>query len=625
MNWTRENPGAGEPQAIRHAAQARANLAGALTGDALPRIDDVAKESHSAWAGNVAAAFVAQAEGLVPQVQSLVERLERESAALSAYAGEVEEIEAIARSLRARQAVTASELASAHRLLSELQLSPGDELMDARRRSTLEQRLHDATTQQRKHEAEWDELSDRRRAADESCLDATQLPPGTMTTLTARALRNLSDAGFLAALETMSPSQLLAALRTDPKLADRLSQVTDAQATAAWWRSLGTEPFDPADQSAAQLSLVSAIPTALGNLEGISYWARDEANRDVLAQRIAAVNKLKAKVTADWNPWTPTASLELAAAGFSSLDDFNHYRDSLLTLRRTLTSAGDVPRQLVNFEDVDLRHSPGSYDPLAAISVGDLDRAQRVTVDVPGITSTVLSSSRDWSAAAQNLYYQEQRVSQIYQQPTSIAVVAWLGYHTPGAGDMAALWSTHDAQAGSAQLVSFLKGTTAAHNWAPGANLSVVAHSYGATTAALAVSQTPVANFTMLAPAGLAPSDATVSDLQVPADHVWSTEASGDLLADVGRSPFYSQHPVDVTSASFGGHQFSAQNATLNGVVYHGSDGHDSQPHTAAILDHKHGSDLTNAHYGYLDAKTTPLYNTALASVGITDQNAYLT
>src|SRR3954451_12663276 len=278
--------------------------------------------------------------------------------------------------------------------------------MDARRRSALEQRLRDATAQQRKHEAEWDELSDRRRTADESCLAATQPPPGTVTTLTARELHNLSDAAFLAALETMPPSQLLAALRTDPKLADRLSQVTDAQATAAWWRSLGTEPFDPADQSAAQLSLVSAIPAALGNLEGISYWARDDANRAVLDQRIAAINKLNATVTAAGNAWTPAAALALVAAGFGSFDDFNHYRDSLLTLRRNLTTTSDVPRQLVSFEDVDLQHSPRSYDPLAAISVGDMDRAQRVTVDVPGITSTVLDSSRDWSAAAQNLYRQ---------------------------------------------------------------------------------------------------------------------------------------------------------------------------------------------------------------------------
>ncbi|MEO6116336.1 MAG: hypothetical protein ABIP33_08135, partial [Pseudolysinimonas sp.] len=99
---------------------------------------------------------------------------------------------------------------------------------------------------------------------------------------------------------------------------------------------------------------------------------------------------------------------------------------------------------------------------------------------------------------------------------------------------------------------------------------------------------------------------------------------TGDWLADVGRNPNYSQHPVDVTSASFGGHQFSAQDATLNTVTYHGSDGHDSQPHTAAILDHKSASDVKNANYGYLDAKTTPLYNTALASIGITDQNLYL-
>ncbi|MEO6115556.1 MAG: alpha/beta hydrolase, partial [Pseudolysinimonas sp.] len=473
-------------------------------------------------------AFVAQADGLVPQVQSLIDRLERESGALSSYANEVEEIDTSARSLRARQAVTASELATTHSLLRELQSAPADELMDARRRSNLEQRVDDATAQQRKHELEWDELSNRRHAADVSCLDATQRPSGSVITLTTTQLHQLSDGDFLAGLEAMSPSQLLAALRTDPKLATRLSQVTDAQATAAWWRSLGTEPFDPADQSTAQLAIVSAIPAALGNLEGIAYWARDDANRTVLDQRIAAVNKLNAQVDADYNLFTPKASLELAAAGFDSLDDFHHYRDSLLALHHSVSATGDVPRQLVSFSDVDLRHSPSNYDPLAAISVGDLDRAQRVTVDVPGITSTVLASSRDWSAAAQNLYRQEQVLSLRNQRPTSIAVVAWLGYHTPGPLDMVQLWSTHDAQAGSTHLVAFLQGATAAHQWAPGANLSVVAHSYGATTAAFAVSQTPVSNFTMLAPAGLPRSDASVTDLMVPADHVWSTEATGD-------------------------------------------------------------------------------------------------
>jgi pimeloyl-ACP methyl ester carboxylesterase len=188
--------------------------------------------------------------------------------------------------------------------------------------------------------------------------------------------------------------------------------------------------------------------------------------------------------------------------------------------------------------------------------------------------------------------------------------------------------SSDNAQSGAVQLVDFLTGITATRDWDAGQNLSVIGHSYGTTTASLALAETPVENFTMLGSAGIDESIPHVSDLQVDADNVWASEAEGDWVADLGRgelTPWGStwdplnafEHQVDPTTPDYGANVFSSEAATYLGEQYLASDGHESTPQLDAQLDDSWSSDTA---YGYLDWGTNPLLLSSMLSLGLTDE-----
>jgi hypothetical protein len=119
----------------------------------------------------------------------------------------------------------------------------------------------------------------------------------------------------------------------------------------------------------------------------------------------------------------------------------------------------------------------------------------------------------------------------------------------------------------------------------------------------------------MLASAGADSSIDSVDDLQVDPSRVWASEAQGDWAADFGRAWPFSEHQNNPTDASFGANVFSSETANLDGRQLEGSDGHHTTPHANAG---SRASDSTP--YGYLDKYTTPLYNSAIASLGL-DRN----
>lgn len=153
----------------------------------------------------------------------------------------------------------------------------------------------------------------------------------------------------------------------------------------------------------------------------------------------------------------------------------------------------------------------------AAISYGDLADADRVSVVVPGMLSTV-GNIASLSRSAQNIYqgvYQRTQLpteqhsdhSDTGQQPSRDAVVAWMGYDSPEIPQEP--WMRH-AHMGSSALADAL-GELRAHTAQPGGPgadrwIGVVAHSYGSTTAAeaLKISDAPVDVFATVGSAGLA-------------------------------------------------------------------------------------------------------------------------
>lgn len=201
---------------------------------------------------------------------------------------------------------------------------------------------------------------------------------------------------------------------------------------------------------------------------------------------------------------------------------------------------------------------------LAAEVLGDLTGADHVAVVVPGMGNTledfhvVLAKAEALRSAAAALH-----------PPESLAVVAWLGYQSPGVPDVVL---DDAARAGAPELVRLVAGLALA---APAATRTVIGHSYGSLVAGRALR-------------GGLDADAVVL--------TGSPGVQADTAAELGDTPVYAlRAPGDYVAWSehFGpdpaGPDFGATRLSTGGVAGHG---------------------------GYFDDGTAALRNLALVAVG---------
>ncbi|AMM20514.1 hypothetical protein AX769_10590 [Frondihabitans sp. PAMC 28766] len=398
------------------------------------------------------------------------------------------------------------------------------------------------------------------------------------------------------------PERVLSLLESHPALASALTHV-DSNVVAAWWRGLD-DPGSAAaglSRSAPQRALVAAVPSALGNLNGVAYGARDSANRAVLAKSIASTEAEIAAMKESGAPIVPWFR--------------NEYDTHLGVLQRRLESLENIQDSLDSPRGSAARRQLVSLTsdepPLAAVSIGDLDRAASVTYMVPGMGSSTREIT-GWARASQNLYDQQFHATSIL----NLAVVAWVGYKSPAQPspdnpDLGVL-SSRKAQEGANRLADDLSGLNATRRGST-VSLNVVGHSYGTTTASLALAQhrLHVDSFVSVASAGIDRSIGTASDIH--ASHVFAEQArdslplledgKGDQWAWVGRAGGRRDNPMDPG--------FGAVRMDVNGVLgdesLRGITAHDQLVHDD--LDSSSG-------YGYFDNMTESLKNVALATTG---------
>jgi hypothetical protein len=354
------------------------------------------------------------------------------------------------------------------------------------------------------------------------------------------------------------------------------SKKTDPQDVAAWWNSLS---------ATERAKLGTEHPQLVGNLDGISYTDRAGANIINLTAAIAA-----AKKSGDPDSLAYLKSVRAAAAPGSN-----------------------PPHQLIS-----LTTGP---PPLAAVSVGDLDRADYASFLVPGMGSNSSSTPTDLTGAATDLYQEQLR--QVEANPglglsKNIAVVAWMDYDAPEmatTGDMS-VFQGDKAAAGGVALDKALMGYNAVLNAQDGRDsgssfLSVVGHSYGSTTAADALATIPkgvVDSFTTVASAGIEKSIGGAAGIHVPTGSVYSIQAlealpaAGIGIAGSGReSPYWD---------SFGSDKLSSSAEYSGGSWLKGTDVHDLQLGDGRGL-------ASNVLNGYLDKGTTAQKNVALVNLGL--------
>jgi hypothetical protein len=207
----------------------------------------------------------------------------------------------------------------------------------------------------------------------------------------------------------------------------------------------------------------------------------------------------------------------------------------------------------------------------AVVALGDLDGARHVAVLVPG-SDIDLGTLADPGHPQRRPFGWAQSLAAA--GGTDLAVVLWVGYETPqGLGVDAATGRL--ARAGAAALTRFVDDLRA--DLAPGVQLTVVGHSYGAVVTALAAAGLAADDLVLLGSPGARAS--TVAELGTPA-RVWAGRTADDWTAwlpalrvgDLG-------HGTDPTSAGFGarplptggtsGHDgyFRPGSAALTGLV----------------------------------------------------------
>ncbi|MFE4592342.1 alpha/beta hydrolase [Streptomyces laurentii] len=247
-------------------------------------------------------------------------------------------------------------------------------------------------------------------------------------------------------------------------------------------------------------------------------------------------------------PLTPAGTTELAA---ELAERYGAERAALRDAARTarahgarhradaLTAMATAERSFLSFD--------GRDGGRGIEVVGDLARADRIAVLVPGVDTTIDSYGR----------LQRGAVALQKELGPRAAVVAWLDYRTPATGSAASVTPGRADQA-ARTLRSFVDEL---HRVRPDARLTLLGHSYGSVVCALAAPGLPVADIVLYGSPGTSLDRA--ADLRTRAT-VWAGRASGDWVAEVphvsvplpaGSRLGFGTDPVD---PAFGARRFAA-------------------------------------------------------------------
>ena len=349
----------------------------------------------------------------------------------------------------------------------------------------------------------------------------------------------------------------------------------------AWWTGL-----TPGEQDA----VVAQRPDVVGPADGLPGWARDRANRILLDRAEVDLTRQVAALQPPARTWRDLVAGASGLAGAMTIGTFGGgtrrvaYQQAAAKLaavratRQVLDQRDGDPRQLLAFD-------VAGRSARVAVAVGEVDRAGHVAVVVPGFTTTVERDLVGSDRVSADLVVQSRRAATLLDDHRDVAVVSWLGYDVPQTADT--LRSGHSvvlrtsAEAGAERLASFL------HGLPPDRHLTLVGHSYGSTTAGLAVARgdTGVDDVVVLGSPGLG---ANTADLGLQPGHVHVLEADNDPVADLG---WFGRDPSELPGVD----RLSADDAGL-------PDGRPGQ--------------RTLGHSGYLVPGTTSQWNVAAVVAG---------
>lgn len=278
-----------------------------------------------------------------------------------------------------------------------------------------------------------------------------------------------------------------------------------------WWQGL-----TPAQRS----GLVVAAPGVIGNLDGLPALARHRAN---------------------------LVRLERDLAGLRSLRDRGELTGDEAVLLRNAEAAAGAVRRVRRLADprtgdpVPVRlylYDPGAFggDGAVAVAVGDPDRADDVSLLVPGMGTD--GTDIDGLTRKATAVYEAARAT---DGVVTHASLAWIGYDAPDniplldglRGDVFGVVGEGMAERGGEHLADTVDGLRSGRIGPP-ADLSVIGHSYGSTTVGHAAHDHGLAvdDLVVVGSPGLGSDVEHATDLGIDPHHVWAGANSHDVVTE---------------------------------------------------------------------------------------------
>ena len=303
---------------------------------------------------------------------------------------------------------------------------------------------------------------------------------------------------------------------------------------SVWWKLLSDSERE---------ALINKDPEKYGNLDGIDMASRAKANdlvlygrRDAAGNRIAGTGLLE-QARQEYNELQAEIEAELEAnRGYSSpkIQELAKRRDNARIRMQDLEALDKALQADSNVSLVTLQAGEPGKNVLAALAIGDVDNAEHVATMVPGMTTNCRDSTALNLGYAYNLRDAAVRAR---ADKNNVATIAWLGYDAPPALPDFSVASTAQAEAGADPLRKFATGI---HSWRSERGMdvhqSIIPHSYGSTTAGIAmrsIGKDVVDDFAYTGSPGA--GVASLGTLGVDKDHVWvSAVPHHDAVQGIG-------------------------------------------------------------------------------------------
>ncbi|MEU7552194.1 alpha/beta hydrolase [Streptomyces sp. NPDC044571] len=312
-----------------------------------------------------------------------------------------------------------------------------------------------------------------------------------------------------------------------------------AAALAAWSAArIEGRPLPPADapvrtvarffaglDGSQRARLAEGYPLVVGNLDGAPAALRYRANLRALEQAARAEESRSRDV------------------GLSPAD-----RTTAGRRAHRFESLAQPGRQILAFD-------PTGGGRVAEV-LGDLDRADRVSVIVPGVDTDVLTFERTQRRVtapvgmAQALYEAERTAA----PAARTAVIAWAGYTAPTGVGM-------DAATGRMAMDGAVRLESLAAALPQDASVALFCHSYGSVVCGVAAHALPRSVSDVVVAGSPGMRAGSVAELGTSA-RVWATRDAGDWIADVPHLELGGLgHGADPVSPGFGARLLSAAGA----------------------------------------------------------------